>query len=141
MAAQKGNALLVKKSNGDSPETFTTLAGVRTKTVTLGGDPIDTTTDDDILAGVSWRTYISGIVDFEASVDGVAKDYTAMKALIDASLNGTVTNYQILITNIGTLEGPMILTNFQFNAQHTDTLQFSVNIRANSALTFTPASP
>ena len=138
MAAQKGNQLSILRGDGASPEVFTLVAGVRSKSITVGGDPIDVTTDDDIAGGVSWRTFISGIVDFDAEIEGVLKDEAAMKTIIGDSINGTVVNYQADINLVGTFEGPMVFTNLRFTGEHTDAITFTANLRANAALTWTP---
>ena len=138
MAAQKGNTLIVLKGNAASPEVFTAIAGMRSKTVRVGGEPIDVTTDDDVSSGVSWRTFISGIVDFEISASGVAKTVATLQSIISDSLAGTVANYQVTLTNFGTFEGPMILTSTELTGEYTDAVQFSTTIKANAAITWTP---
>lgn len=138
MAAQKGNTLKILVGDAASPEVFTLLAGIRSKTIRVGGEPIDVTTDDDIAAGVSWRTFITGIVDFEVTGSGVAKTVADLQSLIADSIAGTVKNYQITLTNYGTFEGPMILTSTELTGEHTDAVTFSTTIKANAAITWTP---
>lgn len=141
MAAIKGSLIKLKKGDGASPEVFTTIAGSRSVRLNLGGDQIDITTADDINAsGISWRTYMTGIVDFEANFDGVIKDKTTFNALIAARLADTVVNHQLEITGFGTFEGPMLITSFEVNGDFSDAATFGVGVRAAGALTYTPAA-
>ena len=42
MAAQAGRSLLMKVGNGGSPEAFTTIGGMRSTTITLNDEIVDT---------------------------------------------------------------------------------------------------
>ena len=46
MAVQKGSALLVKVGNGGSPESFTTVAGLRDTSISINAETIDVTNKD-----------------------------------------------------------------------------------------------
>ena len=46
MAAQKGRAVLMKIGNAGSPETFTTIGGMRSTTLTLNDETVDVTNKD-----------------------------------------------------------------------------------------------
>ena len=41
MAAQKGSALLMKIGNAGSPETFTTIAGMRSTSISMNDEMVD----------------------------------------------------------------------------------------------------
>ena len=46
MAAQKGSAMLMKVGNGGSPETFTTIGGLRSTSLTINNESVDVTNKD-----------------------------------------------------------------------------------------------
>ena len=46
MAAQKGSALLMKIGDGGSPETFTTIGGMRSTSLTMNDEMVDVTNKD-----------------------------------------------------------------------------------------------
>ena len=46
MAAQKGSAMLMKVGNAGSPETFTTIAGLRSTSLTVNNESVDVTNKD-----------------------------------------------------------------------------------------------
>lgn len=140
MAAIKGSKVVLKQGDGASPtEAFTAVAGARNVNVSLGGQEIDTTTADDIQAGVTWRTYISGIADFSATMDGVIKDKDTFNGLAADRLNDTVRNYQVEIEGFGTYEGPCRITVFDVSGQFDDAATFNMTVRAAGAMTYTPA--
>ena len=46
MAAQKGSAMLMKVGNAASPEVFTTIAGLRSTSLTVNNESVDVTNKD-----------------------------------------------------------------------------------------------
>ena len=76
MAAVKGNNMLLKIGDGASSETFTTIAGIRNKSVAINNNPIDVTTDDDVSSGVTFRSYITGVNEIDLSFDGIVTSVT-----------------------------------------------------------------
>lgn len=138
MAALKGNNLLIKRGNADGPpETFTTLAGARTKNVSINNNPIDVTTDDDIAAGTTFRSYITGVNELTISVDGIATDKTAFDALMADARDGSEDNYEVEISTYGTIAGPFRVGSFEPGAAYDDTVTFSLTLVASGAWTYT----
>ena len=50
MAAQKGSALLMKIGNAGSPETFTTIGGMRSTSLSMNDEMVDITNKDSARA-------------------------------------------------------------------------------------------
>lgn len=141
MAAQKGVTLVIKKGDGASPESFTKIAGIRSKTVNQNSNQIDITTDDDINAsGASFRTYLAGINEFSISGSGVAKDKTDFNDLQSAYEGGTVANYQVDLANYGTWEGAMFVQSFNVTGEVDGAVTFDITLVNNDAISYTPDS-
>lgn len=139
MAAQKGPALVVKQGDGASPEVFTVVAGIRSKTITQGLEPLDTTTDEDItLDGASQRTFIAGLLNFSISASGVAKTIAASKALVSDGRTGVARNYQVVWPDIGEWEGSFFISNFQVTGDHEGLIEFSCDFSPVSTVEWTP---
>lgn len=138
MAASKGSLMLIKKGNADGPpETFSTLAGVRSKSLVLGSSRLDTTTADDVDAsGVTWQTFMPGLAEGSLDVEGVAKD-TSIQGLVTDSLEGNARNYQVVVPNWGTLEGSMTISNFRFEGPYDGIVTFSMQMNLAAAPTVT----
>lgn len=138
MTAKRGNELVIKRWDG---ATFVTVGALRTKSLTLNGNSIDVTTDDDVDGNNQiWRTRISGVKDFSVEGEGIAK--LANKALVQAVYNdfalGTVTDYQVVVPYLGTFECGMIVSNMSNSASYDDVITFSLAIEAAEAPTHTP---
>ena len=73
MAAQRGKDLLIKIGDGGSPETFTTVAGLRATTLSFNAQTVDVTNNDSVNM---WRELLanSGVVSSAISGSGVFKD-------------------------------------------------------------------
>lgn len=127
MAAQNGRTLVVSISNGDSPETWTAIAGAQEKAFTITNGEIDITSDDDN-ARVSRLG--GGNQDISITVSGVEKD----EILLAASVNNLAQRYQVEYqdtnaTIVGTFEigsyevtGSTDNSAITFNAQFRPTL-------------------
>lgn len=140
MAAQAGAGLLLKISNSDSPETFATIGGIRSPSITHNKAPIDIT---DQQSTSRWREFLGAVAtqSMDVSGSGVFQDDgagdTALKnAAIDAA---AMINFQILIPDFGTFEGPFHVTSLEYSGEHEDAVQFSVSLQSGGAVTFSAA--
>jgi len=139
MTAKRGSELLVKRGDGASPEVFTTVGALRTKSLTLNGNAINTTTADDVDGNDEiWNTYITGPKDFAVSGSAIIKlaNKTQTQAIYNAFATGTIENYQIVVPYLGTFTVATIIDDFSFEAAYDDVVQFNLSIRANQAPTF-----
>ena len=139
MAAQQSRDVLVKYGDGASPEVFTTIAGVTSKSFNGTNNLLDVTTDDEdgvrtLLAGNYTKAY-------ELSVTLTFKDdatFTAVKANFD---NGTINNYQIVLpgsTANGTYEGGFMISSFNIlGGGVDDKVVVEATLASSGAITFT----
>lgn len=56
MSVEKGSAFLLKVGNGDTPLTYTTIAGLRTTQLSVSGEAVNITSKDS----GGWRELLSG---------------------------------------------------------------------------------
>ena len=135
MAAQKGKDLLLKV---DSTGTgvFTTVAGMRSRTLSLNSETVDITHAES--AG-RWRELLEGAGSKTARVtgSGVFKD-AASDALIRAYVfNGTIRNWQVVIPDFGVVEGPFQISSMDFNGKHDGEVAFDLTLESAGELLFT----
>lgn len=141
MPAIKGSLVILKIGDGASPEEFNRLAGGRNVTYSLGGDDIDVTTADDVdPSGATWATFISGVINFNVSIDGILKDKTSFDELITLRTTGASANFQILITDFGTFEGPMVVTSLEGAGPFSDAATYTIQLRAAAPIEWTVAA-
>lgn len=138
MAAQKGSDMLIKVGDGASPEVFTALAGLRTKTMAFNAEQVDITNSDS--AG-KWRELLAGagIKSMSVSGSGVFTDATVDGTIQTEAFAQTIKNYQIIVPSFGTFEGPFQLTQRQFAGEHNGEVTQELSLESAGAITFTAA--
>ena len=104
MSAQRGKDLLVKIGDGGSPETFTTVAGLRATTLSFNAQTVDVTNADSV---DQWRELLAGagVKSASFSGSGVFKDAASDESLHASFFNQTTPNFQIVIPGFGTISG------------------------------------
>ena len=127
MAAKNGRTLIIGITNGDSPETFTAVAGAQEKAFTITNGEIDITSDDD--NGRVARLG-GGNQDISITVSGVEKD----EILLAAAYGNVAQRYQVKYEDTSaTIEGTFEIGSYEvtgstdngaitFNAQLRPTL-------------------
>ena len=138
MSAQKGKDLLLKIGNGGSPETFSTIAGLRATTLSFNAQSVDVTNADS--AG-QWRELLAGagIASAAISGSGVFKDAASDAAIRSAFFDQELPNWQIVIPDFGTIAGAFKITALQYEGPHDGEVKLSLSLASAGALTFTAA--
>jgi TP901-1 family phage major tail protein len=133
MAAQKGKDLLVKIFDGTS---FTTVAGLRTRRLSFNAETVDITHAES--AG-QWRELLAGAGIKRASISGrgLFKDASTDALMRQTFFDGTVTNYQIVIPDFGTVEGAFQITSLEFAGEHNGEVTYDIAFESAGSLTFT----
>lgn len=126
MAAAKGRDLLVKKGS-------TVLAGVRTKGISINGEPIDITSDDDD----GYRTMLAdaGTYSVDLSVEGITKDDTLV-AIIMAGGSLMLTDITIDYPNGKTLSGSFFLNSVEETGTYNEAVTFSASLQSSGTFTY-----
>jgi TP901-1 family phage major tail protein len=116
------------------------IAALRTKTMTLGNEVIDVTSDDD--AGFRALLDDPGTKTLDMSFEGVTKDVASLNSLITIAMSGTdiVDTFSILFPSIGTMAGPFALTSFEIGAPYNEGSTFSASIQSAGTFTWTPVT-
>ena len=135
MAAQKGKDILLKIGDGAGPEVFTTVAGLRARTISLNARSVDATDSDS--AG-RWRELLAGAGVRQASVSGagVFRD-AASDALIRAAFFAqSADNWQLVVPDFGVLEGPFLVAALEYAGDHAGEATFALNLASAGELSF-----
>jgi TP901-1 family phage major tail protein len=138
MAAQKGKDILLKIVDGASPETFTTVAGLRARTLSLNAKSVDTT---DSESTGRWRELLAGAGIKSAAVagSGVFRDVTADAQLREAFFSQDTRNWRLIIPDFGTLEGRFLIAALDYAGDHEGEVTFALSLASAGPLTFTAA--
>jgi TP901-1 family phage major tail protein len=135
MTAQRGRDLLIKIGDGDDPESFTAVAGLKARTLAFNAQAIDITNADST---DGWRELLAGgIKSAGISGSGVFKDAASDAALRSAFFAGTTPNWQVVIPGFGTVQGAFKLTSLQYDGPYDGEVKISLSLASAGALGFT----
>lgn len=138
MAGQKGRDVLIKIGDGEDPEVFATVAGIRAKTISLNARTVDGTSGESPEA---WRELIAGAGVKSASVSGagVFKDAASDGAIREAFFTQAARSFQLVIPDFGALQGPFLVEALDYSGDHDGEAAFAITLASAGSLTFTAA--
>jgi TP901-1 family phage major tail protein len=139
MAAQKGKDILLKIGDGAQTESFTSVAGLRARTLSLNAKSVDATDSDS--AG-RWRELLAGagVRSIAVSGSGVFRDSTADALVRDAFFAQDARNWQLIIPDFGTLKGPFLIASLDYAGDHEGEVTFALSLASAGPVTFTALS-
>jgi TP901-1 family phage major tail protein len=138
MPQQKGRELLIKMGDGASPQIFSTICGITTRSFAMSSNEVDTTIPDcDDPSAVVQKTSTPGIQDRTFQGSGKFVSGAAGTALADAARLGEVHDYQVIVPGYGQFQGPFIVTDFQWSGDMEGSMDFSATFKPSAALAFT----
>ena len=135
MTAQRGKDLLIKLGDGGGPETFTTVAGLRTTSLAFNAQTVDVTNADST---APWRELLenAGVRSAAVSGSGVFKDAASDATVRTVFFTGDIRNWQIVVPDFGTVTGAFDLTSLQYEGTHDGEVRVSLTLASAGALTF-----
>lgn len=135
MSGQKGRDVLIKIGDGADPEVFTTIAGIRAKTISLNARTVDGTSGESPEA---WRELIAGAGVKSASVSGagVFKDADSDTAIQQAFFTQASTRFQLIIPDCGVLTGQFLVEALDYSGDHDGEAAFAITLASAGALSF-----
>ena len=134
MAAQKGSAMLMKVGNGGSPETFTTIAGLRSTSLTINNESVDVTNKDS--SGKRTMLAAAGVQSISVSGSGVFTDAASETTVKTNALADTQDNYQFLVPDFGTFTGAFQITSLEYAGEFNGEVTYSISFESAGAITF-----
>ncbi len=136
--AQKGRNLLLKLSDNTSPGVFTTIGGIRSRTITINNETVDITDSDN----APWRILLedAGLRSVSLSGSGIFKDEANQNTLRDMAMQGTIRDFQIVFESGDMFQGLFQLSSFEYSGEHNAQVDFSVSIESAGETVFIPAA-
>lgn len=129
MAANIGRSFLIKRGS-------TVIAGVRTKTATVNGEPVDITSDDD--SGFRTLLATAGTRSMDLTVEGITKDAELRLAM----LSGTsllLTDVNLEYPNGDTVTGDFFLNTLEETGPYNEAVSFTASLQSSGEFTYTAA--
>ncbi len=134
MAAQSGKDMLLKLDQTGSGS-FLTVAGLRTRALNFNAAMVDTT---DAESAGRWRELLAGGGIKRAGVagSGIFKDQASDAKIRELFFAGTIRDWQLILPDFGTVEGPFQITALEFAADHAGEVTFDIALESAGELTF-----
>jgi len=134
MAAQKGKDLLIKIDMTGSG-TFTTFAGLRASRISFNAETVDIT---NMVSAGGWRELLpsTGVRSATISGSGVfLDDFTDERARM-YFFSAEIPDYQVIIPELGTLEGPFQITNLEYAGSYDGEATYEITLASGGELNF-----
>lgn len=137
MAAQNGKDLLLKVDL-DGNGSFQTMAGLRASRLSFNAETVDVTS---LESTGGWRELLggAGVKTAAISGSGIFRDETTDERARQIFFDGEVPDFQVIIPDFGTVEGPFQITWIEYAGTHDGEATYEVSLASAGALTFTAA--
>lgn len=137
MAAQNGKDLLLKVDL-DGNGSFQTMAGLRASRLSFNAETVDVTS---LESTGGWRELLGGAGVKTASISGsgIFRDETTDERARQIFFDGEVPDFQVIIPDFGTVEGPFQITSIEYAGTHDGEATYEVSLASAGALSFTAA--
>lgn len=133
MSAQRGKDILLKIEGEDGG--FTTVAGLRARTIALNARTVDATDGDS--AG-RWRELLSGAGVRSAAVNGqgVFRDAASDALIREAFFSQTAKRWRLIVPDFGQLEGPFLVAALEYAGEHEGEATFAISLASAGEIAF-----
>lgn len=131
MAAAAGRKIIVRR-NG------TPIAGLRSRTITLNGEPIDVTSDDD--NGAQTLLPEAGQTSFNVSFSGVLKDTSLIEGHQAMGASAVFEEIEMEFQDGATISGDFFFASLTITGEYNDAITIEGEFQSSGLATYTPAA-
>ena len=137
MVAQNGKDLLLKVDL-DGNGSFQTMAGIRASRLSFNAETVDVTS---LESTGGWRELLGGAGVKTAAItgSGVFRDEATDERARQLFFDGEVPDFQVIIPDFGTVEGPFQITAIEYAGTHDGEATYELSLASAGALSFTAA--
>ena len=133
MSAQRGKDILLKIEG--VPGAFTTVAGLRARTISLNARTVDATDGDS--AG-RWRELLGGAGVKSASVagQGIFRDAASDALIREAFFAQEAKRWRLIVPDFGQLDGPFLISALEYAGEHEGEATFAISLASAGEIGF-----
>lgn len=132
MAAQRGKDILLKLES--APGVFSTVAGLRARTISLNARTVDATDGDSV---GRWRELLGGGVKSAAVAgQGIFRDAASDALIREAFFDQATRIWRLIVPDFGTLEGAFLVTALEYAGEHEGEATFAISLASAGEVTF-----
>jgi len=137
MTAQSGRAFLLKVSDDASPASYSTVAGLRTNTLTINSEAVDITHK----GSGGWREILpgAGVRSVSLRAAGIFTGSAAETQVQAKVLAGQASDCQITFEDGARFEGSFYITNLEYTGDHNGARSYSMSLESASVVSFVAA--
>ncbi len=137
MVAFDGSLFLLKVGDGEDPEVFAALDGMRATRLVINQEAINSRR----VSAQPWREIASGAGSQQVSLiaSGIYTDAEMEKRLRTHALMKNTRNYQLRFANGDTLTGAFAVSRYESSADHDGQELYAVTLESAGELVFDPA--
>ena len=132
MAAQKGSAFLLKISDGATPATYQTVAGLRTTQMSVTGDSVVITSKES----GGWREMLSGagVRSVSVTAAGIFLGSAAEAQLRSNAMAGTLDDYELSFEDGERLRGRFLVQKLDYAADFNGERNYTLSLESSGAV-------
>ena len=133
MAAQRGRDILLKIEG--APGVFTTVAGLRARTIALNARTVDTTDGDSV---GRWRELLAG-AGVKSAADagqGVFRDAASDTLIREAFFEQAARTWRLIVPDFGVLEGPFLVSALEYAGEYEGEASFAISLASAGEVRF-----
>ena len=132
MGAQRGQDMLLKIADGGG---YVTLAGLRSRSVTLSSETVDVTHGDSV---GRWRELLAGAGLRRAAIaaSGIFRDDASDARLRALFFGDAVADFQLVIPDFGTLRGAFHILSLDYAGSHDGAVAFDIALESAGPVSF-----
>ncbi|MCX7863496.1 MAG: phage major tail protein, TP901-1 family [Novosphingobium sp.] len=129
MTAQKGSAFLLKISDGGSPPTYETVAGLRTTQMSVTSDTVVITSKDS----GGWRELLSGagVRSVSVTASGIFLGSTAEARIRANAMAGTLDDYELSFEDGERLQGRFLIQRLDYAGNFNGERNYSLQLESS----------
>lgn len=129
MTAQKGSAFLLKISDGGTPATYETVAGLRTTQMTVSGDTVVITNKNS----GGWRELLSGagVRSVSVSAAGIFLGSTAEARIRANAMAGTLDDYELSFEDGEKLRGQFLIERLDYAGDYNGERNYTMQLESS----------
>ncbi len=137
-----GRTLLIKIGDGATPEVFTNLCGIKTRSFTMSSDRVDTTTPSCTNPGDKVvQTSRPGVQSVSFTGAGKVVSGATTTKFREYVRNNEPFNAQVVVPGDGTYEAQWTVTNFELSGDETNTMEFNATWNTVTDYTYEAETP
>lgn len=133
MSAQRGKDILLKIEG--APGVFTTVAGLRARTISLNARTVDATDGDSV---GRWRELLGGAGVKSAAVagQGIFRDAASDALIREAFFSQSARVWRLIVPDFGVLEGPFLVAALEYAGEHEGEATFAISLASAGEISF-----